>query len=175
MKATGVVRRIDELGRIVIPKELRRTLRIKEGDLIEIYIDDASSIILKKHSIVENCEEFIIQITKSINYATKKNIFIVDNEKVIATSGNIKSELVGRKIDLKLSDMIQKRKIQIFDQGEFVEVCNGFVVSDDLVFKPIVVYGDVIGACFLVSNKLVEADVEIVEIISSFIGKYLES
>ena len=92
MKATGVVRRIDDLGRIVIPKELRRNLRIREGDSIEIYIDGTNSIILKKYSPIENISSFIHQLSEAIYQTTKKSIIITDCERILASNGNFKNE-----------------------------------------------------------------------------------
>lgn len=175
MKATGVVRRIDELGRIVIPKELRRSLRIREGDSLEIYIADNSSITLKKYSVVENVKSFIKQYIDSIYYATKKDILIVDTESVVGCCGNFKKELIGRKIDLRLTDIIQTKSPKIFDKGEFIEVCDGLVISEQMYIKPITVYGDVIGACMIRNNKLTETDINIVDLSSAFISKYLEN
>lgn len=175
MKSTGVVRRIDELGRIVIPKELRKSLRIREGDLLEIAVIEDESIKLSKHSMIESTEMFIKQYLDSLYYASKKDIMIIDNEKVIACCGDFKKDIVSRRIDMRISDLIQKRKPVVFDKGEFVELCDGIIVSDQLIIKPISIYGDVCGACILKSRKLNEVDINLVEVTASFIGKYLES
>ena len=84
MKATGVVRRIDDLGRIVLPKELRRTMRIKEGESLEIYTDGTDRIILKKYSPVQNVNDFVEEFVESVYASNKRDIIITDNEKVIA-------------------------------------------------------------------------------------------
>lgn len=175
MKATGVVRRIDELGRIVIPKELRRSLRIKEGDSVEIYIDENHAIVLKKYSPVENVKSFITQYLESVYHATKKDIIIVDSERVVAVCGEFKKELIGRKIDLRLEEKIQNRSLQIYNKGDFIEVCDGLVLNVNTVIKPISCYGDKIGAVILASSKISESDVSLVEVSASFIGKYLEN
>ena len=89
MKSTGVVRRIDELGRIVVPKEMRRILRIREGDSLEISTD-SDAIVLKKYSLVESINSFIIQYVDAIHASSKKEIIVTDMEKVIAVSNGFK-------------------------------------------------------------------------------------
>lgn len=109
MKATGVVRRIDDLGRIVIPKEIRRNLRIREGDSLEIYTDGTNSIILKKYSHIENINNFIIHYVDAVYASNKKEIIITDTERIIAAAGNFRKDIIGKKIDLRLDDRIQKK------------------------------------------------------------------
>ena len=97
MKATGVVRRIDDLGRIVLPKELRRTMRIKEGESLEIYTDGDNKIVLKKYSPVNQMTDFVKEFTESMSTTNKRNIIITDNEKIVAASGDFKVDLTGKK------------------------------------------------------------------------------
>jgi len=176
MKATGVVRRIDDLGRIVIPKEIRRSLRIREGDSLEIYTDGSDSIILKKYSHVENINNFIIQYVDAVYSSSKKEIIVTDNERVIAAAGNFRKDVVGKKIDMRLDDKIQKRNLQIFERGEGLEVSENLVITSPAVFKPIAVYGDLIGAAIVIGdNNIGDMEKSLVEMTSIFIGKYLES
>ena len=91
MKTTGVVRRIDELGRIVIPKEIRKNLRIKNGDSMEIFLND-EEIVLKKYSPIESLENVLINYVDSFNQVMKHNIIITDRDKVIAISGSLKKK-----------------------------------------------------------------------------------
>ncbi|HHZ17671.1 MAG TPA: AbrB/MazE/SpoVT family DNA-binding domain-containing protein [Acholeplasmataceae bacterium] len=175
MKATGVVRRIDDLGRIVIPKEIRRNLRIREGDSLEIYTDN-EAIILKKYSHVESINNFIAQYAESVFASSKREIIITDNERIIAVAGNFRKDIVGKKIDIRLDDRIQKRNTQVFDRGENLEVADNLVINAPAVLKPIAVYGDLIGAVIVVSeNAIGELEKSIAEMTSLFIGKYLES
>ena len=109
MKATGVVRRIDDLGRIVVPKEVRRTMRIKEGESLEIFVDGTDKIVLKKYSPVQNVNDFVSEFVDSIYASNKKDIVITDNEKVIAVAGTYRKDIIGRRITLRLEDRIQKR------------------------------------------------------------------
>ena len=106
MKATGVVRRIDDLGRIVLPKELRRTMRIKEGESLEIYTDGTDRIILKKYSPVQNVNDFVEEFVESVYASNKRDIIITDNEKVIAYAGNFKTDLSNKRISMRLEEKI---------------------------------------------------------------------
>lgn len=110
MKATGIVRRIDELGRIVIPKEIRRTLRIRESDPLEIYTDNAGKIIFKKYSAIAElssvAEEYASIISKNSGFP----ILISDKEQVVAVAGVPKKEFLGRRISTSCENLIQERK-----------------------------------------------------------------
>ena len=96
MKATGIVRRIDDLGRVVIPKEIRRTMRIKEGESLEIYTDGIDQIVLKKYSPVQNMNDFIDEFVESLYFTNKKDIIVTDNEKVVTAAGSVKN-LINKK------------------------------------------------------------------------------
>lgn len=176
MKATGVVRRIDDLGRIVIPKEIRRSLRIREGDSLEIYTDGTNSITFKKYSPVESINNFIFQYVEALNVSSKKDIIITDTEKIVAVSGNVKKDLIGKKISLRLDDRIQKRTLQVFEKGETLEITENFEYKNAAVLKPIAVYGDLIGAVIVLSdNRIDDVDRVLAESSATFLGKYLES
>lgn len=174
MKATGIVRRIDDLGRIVIPKEIRKNLRVREGDSLEIYTDGSDSIVLKKYSHVENINNFIVQYVEAIYSSSKKEIVVTDTERVIAAAGNFKKDIVGKKINSKLDEKIQKRNFQKFDNN--LEVTENFSIANPCVLKPITVYGDIIGSAIIIGEKETgEMERSLVEMTSIFIGKYLES
>ncbi|MDD3999586.1 MAG: stage V sporulation T C-terminal domain-containing protein [Bacilli bacterium] len=176
MKATGVVRRIDDLGRIVIPKEIRRNLRIREGDSLEIYTDGSDSIILKKYSHIENINNFIIQYVDAVYASNKKEIIITDTERIIASAGNFRKDIVGKKIDLRLDDRIQKRNTQLIERNEGLEVTENLTINSACVLKPITVYGDLIGSVIVISETDVgDSEKVLAEMTSTFLGKYLES
>jgi AbrB family transcriptional regulator (stage V sporulation protein T) len=176
MKATGVVRRIDDLGRIVIPKEIRKSLRIREGDSLEIYTDGSDSIVLKKYSHVENINNFIIQYVDAVYTSSKRDIIVTDTERVIAAAGNFRKDLLGKKISYSLDEKIQKRTLQKIEKGENLEITDNFIINQAAVLKPISVYGDIIGATIIIGeNTTGEIERSLVEITSIFIGKYLES
>ncbi|HHX80795.1 MAG TPA: AbrB/MazE/SpoVT family DNA-binding domain-containing protein [Acholeplasmataceae bacterium] len=176
MKATGVVRRIDDLGRIVIPKEIRRNLRIREGDSLEIYTDGTNSIILKKYSHIENINNFIIHYVDAVYASNKKEIIITDTERIIAAAGNFRKDIIGKKIDLRLDDRIQKKTTQIIEKNEGLEVTDNLVLNSPTILKPISVYGDIIGAVIVIGEGSIgDTEKAIAEMTSSFLGKYLES
>lgn len=176
MKATGVVRRIDDLGRIVIPKEIRRNLRVHEGDSLEIYIDGSDTIVLKKYSLVESVNNFISQYVDSLHSSCKKEIIVTDTERVIATSNGFRKDVVGRKIDMRLDDKMQRKTVQTFERGNCLEVCDNLVISSATILKPITVYGDLIGSVIVVGDNYIDdAEKMLAELTASFIGKYLEN
>lgn len=176
MKATGVVRRIDDLGRIVIPKEIRRNLRVHEGDSLEIYIDGSDTIVLKKYSLVESVNNFISQYVDSLHSSCKKEIIVTDTERVIATSNGFRKDVIGRKIDMRLDDKMQRKTVQTFERGNCLEVCDNLVISSATILKPITVYGDLIGSVIVVGDNYIDdAEKMLAELTASFIGKYLEN
>lgn len=175
MKSIGVVRRIDELGRIVVPKEMRRTLRIREGDSLEISSND-NSIILRKYSLVESVDNFIIQYVDAVHASSKKEIVVTDTEKVIAVSSGFRKNFVGKKIDIRLDDKIQKKATQIFERGANIEICEGLTISSSVVIRPITVYGDLIGAVIVLGDNVInDTEKMLAELTALFVGKYLEN
>lgn len=175
MKATGVVRRIDDLGRIVIPKELRRTMRIKEGDSLEIFIDGSDRIVLKKYSPVQNVNEFIIEFVESIYNSNRRDIIITDNERITAVAGTVKKDLVGKKISMRLEERISKRSTQIVEKNENLEIAENYELKKAAVIKPINVYGDIIGCVIVMSdNDITEVEKSLAEFSGVFMSRYLE-
>ena len=110
MKATGIVRRIDDLGRVVIPKEIRRTLRIREGDPLEIFTDRDGGVILKKYSPIGELTDFSKEYAEALQQSTGHIILISDNDAFISVSGTSKKEFLERKISDELEDIMDKRK-----------------------------------------------------------------
>ena len=110
MKATGIVRRIDDLGRVVIPKEIRRTLRIREGDPLEIFTDREGEIILKKYSPIGEMGTFAKQYAESLAQVTGLMVCITDRDAVIAAAGGAKKDYMGKSISQELESMIQERE-----------------------------------------------------------------
>ena len=121
MKATGIVRRIDDLGRVVIPKEIRRTLRIKEGTPLEIFTDREGEIILKKYSPMVELTAFSGQYAEAMAQATGLMVCITDRDQVIAVSGGSKKELLTKTISKQLEHVISERNIVVAakDDKEF--------------------------------------------------------
>lgn len=174
MKATGVVRRIDDLGRIVIPKELRRTMRIREGDSLEIFIE-GEKIMLKKYSPVQNVNDFVLEFVESIYSSYKKDMIITDNEVIIAGAGSYKKDLTGKKISSKLEAKLTKRTTQYLEKGETLDLTIDYQLKRPSVIKPINVYGDIIG-CVIVSadNDITDVEKTLAEFSGVFMSRYLE-
>lgn len=175
LKATGVVRRIDELGRIVIPKELRKTMRIKEGESLEIFIDGLDRIVLKKYSPVLSVNDFIVEYVESMNSSTKKDVVVTDNESIVATAGGYKKDLVGKKLSMRLEEKISKRATQVVDRGESIELVEGLELRKPAVIKPINVAGDIVGSVIISGEREIsDLDKIIAEFSGTFLSRYLE-
>ena len=110
MKATGIVRRIDDLGRVVIPKEIRRTLRIREGDPLEIYTEKDGGVIFRKYSPMGDLQDFAAQICESIGKNTGRIAAVADRDSIIALSGAPRRELVDRRNSADLENLMEQRK-----------------------------------------------------------------
>jgi len=106
LKATGIVRRIDDLGRIVVPKEIRRVLKIEENDPVEIYTNENGDIVIKKYSVLSGWDNIAQQYAESLSNSTGFSVCISDNEKVLAVSGVSKKVFIGKKIDSWITDII---------------------------------------------------------------------
>ena len=174
MKATGIVRKLDSLGRIVIPKEIRYNLHIKDGDNLEIYID-RDSIILKKFSNIDNISLLSDDIVSSINYIIDETVLITDLEKVISCNGNRKKELINKYISKDLYELIKNRRSNVFNKEKIVivdkeeEVCS-------YAITPILVNSEVIGSIIVIAldRELNKEDLDIIKMMSMFFTKYLE-
>ena len=175
MKSTGVVRRIDDLGRIVIPKEIRRNLRIREGDSLEIYSQGSEGITLKKYSQVENIEGFINQYVDAVFSTNKFEIIVTDTEKVIAAAGSFRKDIIGKRIDIRLDERMHRLTTQIFDKDNHLEITDNLIVKTNAILRPIAIYGDVVGSVIIVNDKITEIEKSLVETSASFISKYLEA
>lgn len=172
MKATGVVRRIDDLGRIVLPKELRRTLRIKEGESLEIFVEGDDSIILKKYSPLSEINALITDYVNSLYETSHKNISIVDHEIVVASS--IK-ELVGKRITKTFDSLLAKRQTTLITSLDNLHLTDDYLLNSQTLVKPINVFGDVLGAVVLeCGQQLTDIDKNLSELSGVFISKYLE-
>lgn len=153
MKATGVVRRIDELGRIVIPKEIRRTLKIKEGTPLEIYSGDSGELLLKKYSPIVELGEIAQDVCESIALILQKNVIITNMDKVISTSAGCK-KMVGRQIDAYIEKLANARKTEIFLQSEKpLSIFLDYTGAKIYILAPIISGGDVVGTIIIFDDK----------------------
>lgn len=161
MKATGIVRRIDDLGRIVIPKEIRKTLHINEGDPLEIYTKSEGEIILKKYSLMRELRYFAEQNASVLNKITNIPVIICDRDNIIAVSGISKRETIDKPISQKLNTILQKRQIYTIKKNNKIYPSKE-IKNDILVCAPIISSGDLNGAVILLStNSILPNDIHI--------------
>ena len=176
MKATGIIRRIDDLGRVVIPKEIRKNLRIKEGDNLEIFVN-GEDVILKKYSMMNKINDLAQELTDAIYTFMTHSIFITDTDQVVAGSGPLKKEYINKNISDFITESIKRRDKMI--QNHFKEL--NFVrdiepIDCSYVMSTILVNGEALGMVLIISKdeKLGEGEMQMASIVSSFMTKYLE-
>lgn len=183
MKATGIVRRIDDLGRVVVPKEIRRTLRIREGDPLEIFTAREGEIILKKYSPIGELNEFANEFCESLYENTNFIAIISDRDNIIAIAGGSKKEYLEKRISPELERIIESKDTYIVD--EKTKPIRLYYEDEDpeeykaQVIGPIIMQGDPIGSVILMSkeeDKIVgEIEVKLVNTSASFLAKQMES
>ena len=180
MKATGIVRRIDDLGRVVIPKEIRRTLRIREADPLEIFTDREGEIILKKYSPIGEMSTFARQYAESLAQVSGHVALITDRDQIIAVSGGMKS-LLGKSISPELEEKLDKRQMVLFSKDErgFISIADGENAEHtQQAICPIISEGDVIGAVILLNTdarkKMGEVEQKLIQSASGFLGRQME-
>lgn len=180
MKATGIVRRIDDLGRVVIPKEIRRTLRIREGDPLEIFTDREGEIILKKYSPIGELGTFAKEYAESLAQTAGHVICIVDKDQIIAVSGGAKKDFYEKHISPEMEKCINQRNTMIADRNDsnFVPVLAD--ESDEAynhqLIAPIISEGDAMGAIVFLSQdkKMGELEGKLAQTAAGFLGKQME-
>jgi len=179
MKATGIVRRIDDLGRIVIPKEIRRTLRLREGDPLEIFTDRECGIILKKYSPIEDLTKFATEYSDSLQHTIGNIILICDKYNIISVSGITKKEYLEKKISIDLEKVMEDRKSLIFGNamGETIPLFENEEFDDKYsaqVISPILAEEEIIGAVIITSKeqnkKFSDIELKLAEAASLFLG-----
>lgn len=179
MKATGIVRRIDDLGRVVIPKEIRRTMRIREGDPLEIYTSREGEVIFKKYSLLGGVEEFASQICETLNKSTGLICTVTDRDTVVAVAGGGKRELLGKSITPELEQIMESRKIwQYNPEGAPLPVTDSSGNLSVLVAAPILSEGDLLGLMLLVGQsgtRTGETEYKLAQTAAAFLGKHMES
>ncbi len=180
MKATGIVRRIDDLGRVVIPKEIRRTLRIREGDPLEIYTERDGEVIFKKYSPMGELSEFAVQICDALNKTTDGIALVCDRDSVIAVSGAPKREFMDRRISGELEKLLEARKVYRLERGGAdLPVTEGDAKYRVSVAAPILAEGDLLGCVVFASPQGAplpgELEYKLAGTVSGFLGKQMES
>lgn len=177
MKATGIVRRIDDLGRVVIPKEIRRTMRIREGDPLEIFTEKDGEVIFKKYSPIGELGDFAVNYVETLAKASGHAACITDRDNVIAVSGIPKKELVEKKISHELDDIMNDRETVTYESGRKVSVADGNDKYNAGVVVPIVSEGDTIGSVMFVmrdGEKLTEIEEKLAQTAAGFLGRHME-
>ena len=180
MKATGIVRRIDDLGRVVIPKEIRRTMRIREGDPLEIYTSREGEVIFKKYSLLGGVEDFAAELCETMSRSTGSVCAVTDRDTVIAVAGGGKRELSGKRISPELEQIMESRKIyQYTGEGQPLQVTEGIDSLLTTVAAPILAEGDLLGLVLFISSDpaAVTGDTEykLAQTIAAFLGRHMES
>ena len=182
MKATGIVRRIDDLGRVVIPKEIRRTMRIREGDPLEIYTDREGEVIFKKYSPIGELASFAAQYAETLQKTCGMAVIISDRDAVIVAAGVSKKEYLEKKISDELEDIIETRGLYTYRAGQerFRAIEDGGTHYISCAM-PIIADGDVIGSvCSVLHNEEGESrladeiEVKLIQTAAGFLGKQME-
>lgn len=182
MKATGIVRRIDDLGRVVIPKEIRRVMRIKESDPLEIFTEHDGTIILKKYSPIGELSDFAKQYAESLSQISGHLALITDREHFIAASGNNSKLFLGQKISKRLEDKMNQRETIIAANTDknFVSIfdTDSYQIQSEVII-PIITRGDVLGNVILISDKpddsMSEVELKLAQSAADILGKQIDN
>jgi len=179
MKATGIVRRIDDLGRVVIPKEIRRTMRIREGDPLEIYTTRDGEVIFKKYSMIGGLEDFAARFCDTLSRSTSFTAAVTDRDSVIAVAGTGKRELLGKHLSSALEQIMDDRGVYVYNGKEpAIPACEGIDQYTASVAAPILCQGDVLGlVLFLSPDGRVpgEAEQKLAQAVAEFLGQQMEN
>ncbi|WP_096186153.1 stage V sporulation protein T [Evansella halocellulosilytica] len=178
MKATGIVRRIDDLGRVVIPKEIRRTLRIREGDPLEIFVDRDGEVILKKYSPISELGDFAKEYAEALYDSLNHTVLIADRDTYIAVAGGSKKEYYNKSIgQLVESSMNDRKTILEAQTGEYELAGDSKEEVHGCCIAPIIASGDPIGAVVLVSkdsNSFGDVEKKLAETAAGFLARQME-
>ena len=183
MKATGVVRRIDDLGRVVIPKEIRKTLRIKEGDPLEIFTDREGQVILKKYSPIGELSEFAAGYAETLSKTTGHIACITDKDTVIAVSGGSKKEFLEQDISKELEQLMEDKEVYTSKENSNIAMPitrneKKKKKNNAQVVYPIISNGDTIGTVILMSKeankKMDEVEKKVAQSAAAFLGSQMD-
>ena len=183
MKATGVVRRIDDLGRVVIPKEIRKTLRIKEGDPLEIFTDREGQVILKKYSPIGELSEFAIGYAETLSKTTGHIACITDKDSIIAVSGGSKKEFLEQDVSQELEQLMEDKEVYTSNENRneampITKNDNQQRRHNSQVVYPIVSNGDTIGTVIWLAKdentKMTDIEKKVAQSAATFLGTQME-
>ncbi|MFT8872652.1 MAG: stage V sporulation protein T [Sporolactobacillus sp.] len=176
MKATGIVRRIDDLGRVVIPKEIRRTLRIREGDPLEIFVDHGGEVILKKYSPISELGDFSQEYAESLAENTGELTLISDRDLIIAVAGGSKKDFANRRV-LGIPEEAMEMRQTIAENNRGNAIIEGTEIEGAYVVAPIIAGGDPIGTVMIIDGQQRapgEVEIKLAETAAGFLGRQLE-
>ena len=180
MKATGIVRRIDDLGRVVIPKEIRRTMRIREGDPLEIYTDHEGEVIFKKYSPIEELSETASQFLEACHKACGYTVAVIDRDMIVACAGAPKKEMLEHKISPDIDSIIESRQLYTWrSDAQKLHIADRQDKYYAKVIMPIFSDGDIIGAVSVIDTENLseptECEIKVMQTAALFFGKQLEN
>ncbi len=178
MKATGIVRRIDDLGRVVIPKEIRRTLRIREGDPLEIFVDREGEVILKKYSPINELGHFATEYAEALYDSLQFPILICDRDEVIALAGISKKDYLHKNIGSEIEHTMGERTTKTEFEPSVIEIVTGSTEElDSYCISPIIANGDPIGCVMAFSadaGKMSNIEQKVIDTAARFLAKQME-
>ena len=178
MKATGIVRRIDDLGRVVIPKEIRRVLRIREGDPLEIFTEKDGEVIFKKYSPMGELADFAAQICESLHKTTGAVAAICDRDSIIAAAGGNKRELLEKRITPQIEQIMENRSVFGAEGRVTLPVAEGAETHCAAVAAPILSAGDVLGCVLFIAPRDAEpfgvTEQKLAQTVAGFLGRQME-
>ncbi len=179
MKATGVVRRIDDLGRIVIPKEIRRTMRIREGDPLEIFTDKDGGVVFKKYSLMGGLSDFAGQMCETLSKLSGLTAVITDRDTALAVSGSWRKELAERAVSEDLEKLMEARQLYVAQPDQPpMTICRDSEKYRALVCAPILSGGDVLGAVLFAGDEgqsVGDAEVKMIQTAAGFLSRHMEA
>ncbi len=179
MKATGIVRRIDDLGRVVIPKEIRRVLRIRDGDPLEIYTAGDGEVIFKKYSPIGELAPIAVQYAEAMIKHSTCPVIICDRDHCIAAAGITRREVLERRVSGALEELVESRAsfFKGITSGDSPTVLEGLDRTAAIVV-PILSAGDITGSVVMLTPENnadpTETDVSLAKVAASFLGKQME-
>ncbi len=181
MKATGIVRRIDELGRIVIPKEIRRTLRIREGDPLEIFTGRDGEVVLKKYSPIGELSEYATLYAAAMSDTIGQSIYITDLDQVIVAEGSGRKEAINKSLTVEFEELVKQRKQVLVkkEEKEYLDIWEN--MSNEayaILITPIVCDGDIIGSIVILQRdqkkELGELEKQLANVGAHYLGGQME-
>ena len=173
MKATGIVRRIDDLGRVVIPKEIRRTMRIREGDPLEIYTGTDGEVVFKKYSPMGEMIGFAGDFATALAEGCDLAVIICDRDRCVAVGGASKRDLLEKPITSELEKIVEDRRLFVNREGASLFAVTGYE-QKICVAAPVIAAGDIVGSVVLLetenTHSATDSDINLAEVAARFLS-----